>query len=1279
MYSSAGVLEALGPACPSSSVPAWLRGQARAALLLAWEHTQGVLVWRETYQEERAAVEQFKAAELVILSSAMALFRQGGEADAVAASLERLTDAVLRRAAEPKRRTALAHSRSTAAALAQLSGDPAWHALEVPVRDFEENEEDEGDAMGTAAQDHELLLAKSGDAVEPEALVAFGLEPCETVRRAFQDAACLADTEARASRLFRLCASNAGAAGQGEVTRAHRRWAGMGAATAAKAARIMGGLAALAPPPRLEANRPGHEFSPPPVLHVPPEGPQLEQVLRAAGAEGGLSSDRAFEASLRATLAEAGSATPAVLASLGLPLVPGFVVAARKLALEDALVGAWGAMRLRHRALAARPGPEAAPKDQEDWAFAAWTGEGELLPEGARLVSPATGRTWTNEQLEEVCPVSGSAAMIVDPDWVLVGAMLPSTLRTVESGQHRTKAAGEALVKIVAARTSDARSRLLRAMAAGLVKAAGPGAKLGEHWAAIRAELPELVTRICEEDGSGQPKPCRAAAADDCLLPGVLSHVEKRPGQVFDDLARLSQPRLIALASEVAAMAAASRRRAVALLEAHEGVTGYACGVTASEAAGSLGSMPRAPTLEALAGGDWRPELGRQSLGSLSAVQGSAPGSAAPSADNWPFVTRAGHVTAMPLSLVSVVSALATMVASTPLGWVMECHEAADKAADAADEVTASLERMRVSCEHARAETLLSMADGVARRATAEEMMSAAAVRQLSEPLQDREAPMPAVMTRAPLPVSAPAGPLVALPALGRYGTGVGHAKAEGHELLNAKRLVSQSDRLAATPRDDLLKMAELEVQRAVEASDLMFQAKRRAEDIEQQVQAARRAASGAPVKEEGGASAAEEAEEGGESAAAGSDRGASCPISMERIKDAVMCPGCGTLFERACIVAWFGNSKTCPTCKRGLDLDDLLEPRARKLQSGRELEAVRLGQVQSPELSLARSAASVLAEPRLRSEPLPETAVLNETAVEGEADGMGAKLRVVVARLKLLPPDEAALVFSQERLVMLALSAALKASGVPSGALTSKRSAALVKRFQGYGATSGKPRPRVLLLDFRHNASGLTLTAASHVFLMEPYTPEDERQAIGRALRLGQQRKVVCYRVTMAGTLEERILAVREAEHGGEAPASVLRDKPASRLDIVASQASSVAAGRVAEEYKLADEMVAAGCRALALQRRTDVAAAAWDAEPEDGGTEAWASGAAAGTPAARASPTAAASPTRRSSPGRSGRSRSRKRSSRKRGRDDGKEALLTSVRSVADGGVDLSEVFAE
>lgn len=79
----------------------------------------------------------------------------------------------------------------------------------------------------------------------------------------------------------------------------------------------------------------------------------------------------------------------------------------------------------------------------------------------------------------------------------------------------------------------------------------------------------------------------------------------------------------------------------------------------------------------------------------------------------------------------------------------------------------------------------------------------------------------------------------------------------------------------------------------------------------------------------------------------------------------------------------------------------------------------------------------------------------------------------------------------------------------------------------------STKPSCRVFLLHAGAAAAGLTLVAAQHVFLMEPFsTPGQELQALNRCHRIGQTRPVTCTTYYCERTVEERLLAFRALEH---------------------------------------------------------------------------------------------------------------------------------------------------
>jgi superfamily II DNA or RNA helicase len=80
-----------------------------------------------------------------------------------------------------------------------------------------------------------------------------------------------------------------------------------------------------------------------------------------------------------------------------------------------------------------------------------------------------------------------------------------------------------------------------------------------------------------------------------------------------------------------------------------------------------------------------------------------------------------------------------------------------------------------------------------------------------------------------------------------------------------------------------------------------------------------------------------------------------------------------------------------------------------------------------------------------------------------------------------------------------------------------------VVREFQ---ADDGPP---VFLSSLKAGGTGLNLTAADHVFLLDPWwNPAAEDQAADRAHRIGQSRPVTVYRLIAKDTIEEGILALQ-------------------------------------------------------------------------------------------------------------------------------------------------------
>lgn len=80
------------------------------------------------------------------------------------------------------------------------------------------------------------------------------------------------------------------------------------------------------------------------------------------------------------------------------------------------------------------------------------------------------------------------------------------------------------------------------------------------------------------------------------------------------------------------------------------------------------------------------------------------------------------------------------------------------------------------------------------------------------------------------------------------------------------------------------------------------------------------------------------------------------------------------------------------------------------------------------------------------------------------------------------------------------------------------------VMRFQNDEST------KVFILSLKAGGTGLNLTAASYVFLLDPWwNPAAEAQAADRAHRIGQKNAVFVYRFISAGSIEEKILNLQK------------------------------------------------------------------------------------------------------------------------------------------------------
>jgi SNF2 family DNA or RNA helicase len=155
--------------------------------------------------------------------------------------------------------------------------------------------------------------------------------------------------------------------------------------------------------------------------------------------------------------------------------------------------------------------------------------------------------------------------------------------------------------------------------------------------------------------------------------------------------------------------------------------------------------------------------------------------------------------------------------------------------------------------------------------------------------------------------------------------------------------------------------------------------------------------------------------------------------------------------------------------------------------------------------------------------------AACHSALIPGQSADTSAKVKTLVAALETASADgHKALVFSQWTSMLDLIEPHLKNSGIDflrlDGSTADRRG--VVKGFQ---ADDGPP---VLLASLKAGGTGLNLTAADHVFLVDPWwNPAAEDQAADRAHRIGQERPVMVYRLVTRDTVEERILALQDSK----------------------------------------------------------------------------------------------------------------------------------------------------
>ncbi|WLS79459.1 DEAD/DEAH box helicase [Erwinia pyri] len=137
-----------------------------------------------------------------------------------------------------------------------------------------------------------------------------------------------------------------------------------------------------------------------------------------------------------------------------------------------------------------------------------------------------------------------------------------------------------------------------------------------------------------------------------------------------------------------------------------------------------------------------------------------------------------------------------------------------------------------------------------------------------------------------------------------------------------------------------------------------------------------------------------------------------------------------------------------------------------------------------------------------------------------------------------LLAEDRRILIFSQFTAMLSLIAEELQKARIPFVTLTgsTRDRTEPVRRFQ-------EGEVPVFLISLKAGGVGLNLTAADTVIHYDPWwNPAAENQATDRAYRLGQEKPVFVYKLIVAGSIEEKIVAMQQQK--AELAEGILEDE---------------------------------------------------------------------------------------------------------------------------------------
>lgn len=241
------------------------------------------------------------------------------------------------------------------------------------------------------------------------------------------------------------------------------------------------------------------------------------------------------------------------------------------------------------------------------------------------------------------------------------------------------------------------------------------------------------------------------------------------------------------------------------------------------------------------------------------------------------------------------------------------------------------------------------------------------------------------------------------------------------------------------------------------------------------------------------------------------------CPICISPLTDIVI-TCCAHVFCRRCIIKVINSSSSrCPLCRRPISEGDLFS-----------------------------------APPESLRDEDRETVSSKTTGSSAARSSKVSSLIKLLKDLRGQDPATKSVIYSQFRKMLILLEEPLKEAGFKAlrldGSMNAKKRAQVIEEFG-----SCKPDgPVVLLASIRSSGAGINLTAASVVFLLEPWwNPAVEEQAMDRVHRIGQNKEVRIVRMIARDSIEQKVLELQERKKRLARAAFVGKDGSKGRREV--------------------------------------------------------------------------------------------------------------------------------